>query len=707
MKKIIIFLFVAAFFTANAQTPNSLGGSIVNKDVDDFTSTVSAQVDSFIIELVDGSLLKVAKPMKVKLSNAAPVGTAIAEMWVDTLGTDTTYFNNNGTWVRFTVGSTATTTLDGAYNNFGATASKITVDAAQGQTGGLEIEASSTNGVIIDLQGTGDFQVQGSGINPRLTVDADNNEVRIGTNTDNGSYQFQVNGNSYFSGNQDWGASIRDNRANTILSQSLSSLATNRILTWGNTTYLMNRMSFKTYQFDPAGLYSSWDADYGWVFQAATASTGYVGTSVFFGTGAAFAGGGSHGGDFLIETGLGDGAGRRGYVGINLGNSVTNDAVSQPTATLDVNGTANFRNSTGIGTTTPDKILGIGNGTDEYSISVQSDRLALWNDASTPAVIGTLDSVGVLRLRNDIVIDSTNNVRIITGTATPEGAVTAGVGSTFHRRNGASGTTLYIKESGTGNTGWVAIASSGSWNGNASTDLDMNQFNIIDGNKATLDSADIDVFMGTTKFNGAMNINGNNINNASQLNGDSCNILNGAFENAPTFNYQNYTATGTLNRELAHYWDGTSDDTLITNTALPDETPFFVKNNDASLLLTVLAGAGHTMNGDGRIYPGEGCWFQKHGTVIERITPFRRDYRADLSPTTDSNGDFTITHNLGTSNVVYFLTPICDACRYSFRRKTTSGITSNTIVIRVYDETTGLALASTSLSCSVMVQRIN
>jgi hypothetical protein len=223
----------------------------------------------------------------------------------------------------------------------------------------------------------------------------------------------------------------------------------------------------------------------------------------------------------------------------------------------------------------------------------------------------------------------------------------------------------------------------------------------------TSDSADVDVFMGTTKFNGAMNINSQNINNAAQLNGDSCNVLNPAFENAPTFNYQNYTATGTLNRELAHYWDGSNDDSLTVNTALPDETPFFVKNNDVGFLLTILPGSGQTMNGDGRIYPGEGCWFQKHGTVIERITPFRHDYRADLSPTTDASGDFTITHNLGTSNVVYFLTPICDACRYSFRRKTTSGITSNTIVIRVYDETTGLALASTSLSCSVMVQRIN
>lgn len=49
-----------------------------------------------------------------------------------------------------------------------------------------------------------------------------------------------------------------------------------------------------------------------------------------------------------------------------------------------------------------------------------------------------------------------NGIPIITGTGTPEGSVTAPVGSLFLRTNGGAGTTLYVKESGTGNTGWVA-----------------------------------------------------------------------------------------------------------------------------------------------------------------------------------------------------------------------------------------------------------
>ena len=42
------------------------------------------------------------------------------------------------------------------------------------------------------------------------------------------------------------------------------------------------------------------------------------------------------------------------------------------------------------------------------------------------------------------------------GTGTPEAAVVAGIGSTFHRTDGGAATSFYVKESGAGNTGWVA-----------------------------------------------------------------------------------------------------------------------------------------------------------------------------------------------------------------------------------------------------------
>lgn len=42
------------------------------------------------------------------------------------------------------------------------------------------------------------------------------------------------------------------------------------------------------------------------------------------------------------------------------------------------------------------------------------------------------------------------------GAGTPEGAITAPVGSLYTRTDGGANTTLYVKESGAGNTGWVA-----------------------------------------------------------------------------------------------------------------------------------------------------------------------------------------------------------------------------------------------------------
>lgn len=49
-----------------------------------------------------------------------------------------------------------------------------------------------------------------------------------------------------------------------------------------------------------------------------------------------------------------------------------------------------------------------------------------------------------------------NGPTIRGGANTPEGAITANVGSLYLRTNGGANTTLYVKESGTGNTGWVA-----------------------------------------------------------------------------------------------------------------------------------------------------------------------------------------------------------------------------------------------------------
>ena len=76
-------------------------------------------------------------------------------------------------------------------------------------------------------------------------------------------------------------------------------------------------------------------------------------------------------------------------------------------------------------------------------------------DSTAPAVDSTqggsvtLDALAV----TTITVDTPT---ITSGSGTPESAVTAPVGSLFLRTDGGASTTLYVKESGAGDTGWVA-----------------------------------------------------------------------------------------------------------------------------------------------------------------------------------------------------------------------------------------------------------
>ena len=53
-------------------------------------------------------------------------------------------------------------------------------------------------------------------------------------------------------------------------------------------------------------------------------------------------------------------------------------------------------------------------------------------------------------------LGSTTGPTWTTGTGSPEGVVTARIGSFYSRADGGAATSFYVKESGTGNTGWVA-----------------------------------------------------------------------------------------------------------------------------------------------------------------------------------------------------------------------------------------------------------
>jgi hypothetical protein len=66
-----------------------------------------------------------------------------------------------------------------------------------------------------------------------------------------------------------------------------------------------------------------------------------------------------------------------------------------------------------------------------------------------------LDLTGSLALTGSLLPGGTTCIWT-SGAGTPQGSVTAPVGSLYTRTDGGASTTLYVKESGTGNTGWVA-----------------------------------------------------------------------------------------------------------------------------------------------------------------------------------------------------------------------------------------------------------
>ena len=60
------------------------------------------------------------------------------------------------------------------------------------------------------------------------------------------------------------------------------------------------------------------------------------------------------------------------------------------------------------------------------------------------------------KLELDVQDLKADTVYIYSGSGSPETVVTAPVGSLYSRTDGGANTTLYVKESGTGNTGWIA-----------------------------------------------------------------------------------------------------------------------------------------------------------------------------------------------------------------------------------------------------------
>ena len=76
-------------------------------------------------------------------------------------------------------------------------------------------------------------------------------------------------------------------------------------------------------------------------------------------------------------------------------------------------------------------------------------------DATTPVTAAALEHIegGIVAAHTLI---ATLEARNLVGTGSPEGVVSASVGAVYSRLDGGVGTTFYVKEFGSGNTGWTA-----------------------------------------------------------------------------------------------------------------------------------------------------------------------------------------------------------------------------------------------------------
>ena len=69
---------------------------------------------------------------------------------------------------------------------------------------------------------------------------------------------------------------------------------------------------------------------------------------------------------------------------------------------------------------------------------------------------GVLELNRMLRSLFELVAGDGDKVKVYHGYGSPEDVVTAKVGSMYMRKDGGANTSVYVKETGTGATGWTA-----------------------------------------------------------------------------------------------------------------------------------------------------------------------------------------------------------------------------------------------------------
>ena len=306
--------------------------------------------------------------------------------------------------------------------------------AAQGQISAtstvntnLYFSSTNSNGIKLALRGTGNTNISTStnavnfcGPSPTSYV------YYAGGSTNDGTEIFRINSNGaiQISTTETWpitqtipgGSSYplinKDGLGDSVKASQLTSVGTLTSLSLGGTLVLPNNCTINTGTGSPE---STQTASVGSLFLR---SDGTTGSTLYTKT---------------------TGTGNTGWT-----------AVPGPVSLLPITlNTAN--NRVGINTTSP-----------QATLEVVGDIWCGPIQCAATITTSSLLTYGNVTVGNNLIVDKAilggdTNPNLFSKTGSPEGVTTANVGALYLRQDGTTGTTLYTKQSGTGNTGWKAL----------------------------------------------------------------------------------------------------------------------------------------------------------------------------------------------------------------------------------------------------------
>jgi len=147
--------------------------------------------------------------------------------------------------------------------------------------------------------------------------------------------------------------------------------------------------------------------------------------------------------------------GNRGSIGASALGGVLRDSLSLTAREATAGDILKLNSNPSVGGAWGMAIAGTGAAEDVY-LKLQDVVLAGSTSGGSLRVMSGVGGTEWARVSNGTISNGASGPKWIRGTGTPEANHIAPIGSFYSRTDGGAGTSFYVKEAGTGNTGWVA-----------------------------------------------------------------------------------------------------------------------------------------------------------------------------------------------------------------------------------------------------------